>query len=169
VLPGMSNSARGTNAAPLTRAHRPSIWCQVRHNLQSLARVQDSTQWNQTCSTRTSRICFFTRWYLVELQCPFAPGISNLLLDSCSTHWTDEIETLITKLKVTLHYIPPDLTNEFQLLDQKLFAVLKAEARHLFRANLDGRMKQEAITYMIITHSILRVSAIKDAWDICTA
>jgi hypothetical protein len=47
-------------------------------------------------------------------------------------HRTDEVKATAAILGVTLHYIPPGLTGEFQPNDQRLFDLLKAQGKFLF-------------------------------------
>jgi phosphate starvation-inducible protein PhoH len=44
------------------------------------------------------------------------------------------VKQAAVKLGITLHFIPPDLTDEFQPLNRTVFGVLKVLARPLFGA-----------------------------------
>ncbi|KAH0795009.1 DDE superfamily endonuclease containing protein [Histomonas meleagridis] len=55
----------------------------------------------------------------------------HLLLDSYKVHRCQQIQILAASLKITLHFIPPGLTDQLQPLDRRVFGCLKATAKHL--------------------------------------
>jgi hypothetical protein len=55
----------------------------------------------------------------VNVRCKLAPASIHLLVDSRSAHMTDRAKGTAARLGVTLYYIPPGLTVEFQPLDRR--------------------------------------------------
>jgi hypothetical protein len=70
--------------------------------------------------------------YLARLREMMGDGLIHLLLDSYSAHRTREVRATATGRGITLHFIPPGLTDEFQSRDRVLFGVLKSYAKRLF-------------------------------------
>jgi hypothetical protein len=74
-------------------------------------------------------------------------------------------------LEITLHFIPPGLTDEFQPLDRIVFGVLKSHAKRLFherfRLNPSARRtRKDAVSDMLSAWELLGESAIETAWTI---
>jgi hypothetical protein len=75
---------------------------------------------------KTSDMC---QDYLVKLRSAMAEGPVHLLLDCYSANCTETMKQVAAKLGITLHFIPPSLTDEFQPLDRAVFGVLNAQAK----------------------------------------
>jgi hypothetical protein len=109
--------------------------------------------------------------YLQQLRDVMGDGPIHLLLDSYSAHRTIPVKATAISLGITLHFIPPGLTDELQPLDRTLFGVLKSQAKRLFherfRSNPPARRtKKDGVADMITAWGLLGQSAIDAAWDI---
>jgi hypothetical protein len=67
---------------------------------------------------------------------------TQLLLDCYSAHGSEPVKQAAAKLGISLHFIPPGLTDEFQPFDRVVFAVLKAQAKHFFHARFHLNPRQ---------------------------
>jgi transposase len=81
-------------------------------------------------------------------------GLIHLSLDSYSASQMNAIRETAASLGITLYFIPPGLTDEFQPLDWIVFRVLKSHAKRLFherfRANpYQRRTKMDAVVHML--------------------
>jgi hypothetical protein len=95
----------------------------------------------------------------------------HLLLDCYSAHRIDAVKEAAARLGITLHFIPPGLTDEYQPLDRAVFGVVKAQLKCLFHARFhlnpyERRTKQDAVADMVSAWSLLGESAIDAAWDV---
>jgi hypothetical protein len=98
-------------------------------------------------------------------------GAIQLFLDYYSAHRTEAVKQAAVKHGITLHFISPGLTDKFQRLDRAVFGVLKAQAKHFFRARFHLNLgkqgtKQHAVADLIIVWSLLGQSVIDAAWDV---
>lgn len=76
----------------------------------------------------------------------------HIILDIYSAHRSDETKEAAKELGITLHCIPACYTDLYQLLDTKIFAIIKAYIRHMLRIFLrDGKLlsKVDACQMMI--------------------
>jgi hypothetical protein len=108
--------------------------------------------------------------YLVHLREYMGVGPIHLVLDCYTAHNTGRIRKVAEQLGITLHYIPPGLTDELQPLDRKMFGVLKAKAKALFRRRLHDdpsakRTKRDGVADMIRAWENLSNTVIEEAWS----
>lgn len=104
--------------------------------------------------------------YLIGLRGAMGVGPIHLLLDSYSAHRTAAVRATAADLEITLHFIPPGLTDEFPPL-----GVLKSHAKRLFherfRLNPSAqRTRKDAVSDMLSAWELLGESAIETAWNI---
>ena len=97
----------------------------------------------------------------------------HLVLDCYKTHKSEVTRNLANFLKISLHFIPPGMTDEFQPLDRKIFGIVKAYAKNLYRQRIkngiDNITKSGACQDMIKAWDLVKDSSILDAWDIYDA
>ena len=68
-----------------------------------------------------------------------------------------------------LHFIPPGMTDEFQPLDRKIFGIVKAYAKRLYRMRIKktGKIsKKDACQDMIQAWENIDEIPIFESWDI---
>jgi hypothetical protein len=109
--------------------------------------------------------------YMQHLRNHMGPGELHLILDCYTAHRTEVIKRQAADQGITLHFVPPGLTDEFQPLDRKVFGVLKANARALFHTRMvndpfANRTKIDAVQDMINCWEHLDHDVIEDAWEI---
>jgi hypothetical protein len=111
--------------------------------------------------------------YLGKLRTFMGEGPIHLLLDSYAAHRTNAVKKTATALDITLHYIPPGLTDELQPLDRSVFGALKSRAKHLFHERFrlnpfERRTKIHAVQDMVSAWSHLGEATLVAAWEIYT-
>jgi hypothetical protein len=84
----------------------------------------------------------------------------HLLLDSYPEHRTREVRATAAGLGITLGFISPGLTDEFQTVDRVVFGVLKSHAKRLFHERFrlrpyQRRTKRDAVSDMLIAWELL--------------
>ena len=109
--------------------------------------------------------------YLDCLARHYNGELVHLILDSYSAHRTQRIINYAAMKNISLHFIPPGLTDKWQPLDRRVFGVLKAYARRLFRertefAETKGRTRPEAVQDLLAAWSRISKNLILDAWKI---
>ena len=57
----------------------------------------------------------------------------HLILDCYKTHKSEVTRNLAEILNISLHFIPPGMTDAFQPLDRKIFGIVKAHAKRMYR------------------------------------
>ena len=83
-----------------------------------------------------------------------------------SSHRTEIVKELAKNLDVLLHFIPPGATDELQPLDRRVFGVLKATARRLFRERpTESRNKRQACADLRLAWECLGVDTLEEAWE----
>lgn len=97
----------------------------------------------------------------------------HLLLDLYPSHMTESIKSDAEQLNIVLHIIPAGMTDFYQPLDRKIFGVLKAKARKLFRQRHAGDSsihgtKQEACADMVAAWESLSRYSLVSSWDLYT-
>jgi hypothetical protein len=107
--------------------------------------------------------------YLIKLSEHIGNEPFHLLLDLYSTHRTNHIKQLAVQLGITLHFIPPGMTDQFQPLDRKVFGELKAIARRLFHEGLMNnpnkiRDKASAVQDLLCAWEHVGSETVEDAW-----
>ena len=72
--------------------------------------------------------------YILELRDLYGVGVETLhiILDAFSAHISEEIREFAELNNIKLYFIPQGFTDQLQLLDVKLFGILKSIARRLF-------------------------------------
>ena len=94
----------------------------------------------------------------------------HLVLDCYKTHKSEVTKNLAKNLNMSLHFIPPGMTDAFQPLDRKIFGIVKAFAKRLYRQrikNSNGIIKKaDACQDMISAWNQIQDCSILDAWDI---
>ena len=104
--------------------------------------------------------------YLMHLRETFGDQPLHLLLDMHSSHRTEIVKELAKNLDVSLHFIPPGATDELQPLDRRVFGVLKATARRLFRERpTESRNKRQACADLRLAWECLGVDTLEEAWE----
>jgi hypothetical protein len=98
-------------------------------------------------------------------------GLVHPLLDVYSAYRTNAVRETAASLGITLHFISPSLTDEFQPLDRTVFGALKSHAKRLFhgrfRANpYQRRTETDAVADVLTALGLLTVSVIDSACDI---
>ena len=79
----------------------------------------------------------------------------HLVIDLYPAHMTEDVQALAASMNFQLHIIPAGITDIYQQLDRKIFGVVKAKARKLFRLRnqvgkpLHATKKKEACEDMI--------------------
>jgi hypothetical protein len=81
------------------------------------------------------------------------------------------VKDAAARLGITLHFIPPGLTDEFQPLDRAVFGVLETQAKRLFHARFhlnpyERKRKQDSVADMACAWPLLGESAIDAACDV---
>ena len=95
----------------------------------------------------------------------------HIILDTFSAHKAEEIIDSAKELGLVLHFIPPGLTDLYQPLDVKIFAIIKAYLKHMLRTYLrdDREMsKKEACKCMIAAWEKLPIDAVEESFDFLT-
>ena len=94
----------------------------------------------------------------------------HLILDCYKTHKSEVTRDLAKILNISLHFIPPGMTDAFQPLDRKIFGIVKAHAKRLYRQRVKASngiiTKKDACQDMISSWNMIHDSSILDAWDI---
>jgi hypothetical protein len=73
----------------------------------------------------------------------YGEGPILLLLDTYSAHRCEVTRTIAELWKIDLLFIPPGCTNLVQPLDRRVFGVLKAHARQLWREEEESASGRE--------------------------
>lgn len=80
----------------------------------------------------------------------------HVILNVFSAHKSEEIQEYVKDLSIVLHFIPSGLTDLYQHLDVKLFAIVKAYLKHIVRQFL---REDRIITRKLASQFIVR------AWE----
>ena len=97
----------------------------------------------------------------------------HLIMDLYPSHMTQQVKTDAEALNIKIHIIPAGMTDFYQPLDRKVFGVLKAKARKVFRQrhskepHIKGT-KLEACQDMVAAWEGLANTVISSAWEIFT-
>jgi hypothetical protein len=101
----------------------------------------------------------------------FPSGPLLLILDSYSAHRSAGVRAVAQLWVITLVFIPPGCTDKLQPLDRRVFGVLKAHARHLWRQQYHasgGAKTTRAMMSANLCEAWRRITegTVQDAWDI---
>ena len=93
----------------------------------------------------------------------------HLILDCYAAHRCTPVKELAKNLNITLHFIPPGLTDLLQPLDLAVFGALKAEYRAIYRFEMsqrdDKRMaKADFAAFLILAWELVSVEAVRSGW-----
>ena len=121
----------------------------------------------QTVETMTSYLAWLRG---LPQFCP-ATGELHLIIDCYSVHRSAAIRDLAEKLRITLHFIPPGLTDKWQPLDRQVFGALKSSYRSMCRRIVDAAPGQRAdkgtfALSLLTAWNALKTQTIVDAWSI---
>ena len=110
--------------------------------------------------------------YILELRDLYGVGVETLhiILDAFSAHISEEIREFAELNNIKLYFIPQGFTDQLQLLDVKLFGILKSIARRLFmeryRSNpYAKRTKKDACQDLIYAWEKLDIDTIKESFQ----
>jgi hypothetical protein len=107
----------------------------------------------------------------MKVHAEMGEGPGHFLLDAYSARRTFAVRETAASLDITLHFISPSLTGEFQPLDRIEFGVLKSHAKGLFHERFSAnpyqrRTKMDDVEDLLTAWELLGVSVIDSAWDI---
>ena len=108
--------------------------------------------------------------YLINLRLYFSDNNEiHLILDCYAAHRSEPVKEYAQLLNIILHFIPPGMTDEFQPLDRKIFGIVKAYAKRLYRMRIKktGKIsKKDACQDMIQAWENIDEIPIFESWDI---
>ena len=112
--------------------------------------------------------------YLKKLREHFGDNETiHLVLDCYKTHKSELTRNLAKNLNISLHFIPPGMTDEFQPLDRKIFGIVKAHAKKFYRKRVKNGIgnitKSGACQDMIQAWDLIKESSVLDSWNIYDA
>jgi hypothetical protein len=90
-----------------------------------------------------------------------------LSIDLYTAHWTEQVRETAEELNIEMVPIPASSTDELQPLDRKVFAPLKAKAKHEYqmgRKRGNKRGKMQACQEMIKVWDELKEHVIRSGW-----
>jgi hypothetical protein len=93
------------------------------------------------------------------------------LVDSYAAHRTDRVRQAAMQLNIRPYFIPPGAMRYLQILNRRVFGVLKTFAKHLFlwRVNQNPRRlrtKGDAVQDLVAVWENLTSTTVEAAWDI---
>ena len=108
--------------------------------------------------------------YLEKLK-EFVKKKCALIIDTYASHRTDKVKEKAAELGIELIFIPPGSTDELQPLDRKVFGVLKAYAKQLWREHYHkyegGKIDRwEIADQIIIAWNRISINTLDSAWCI---
>ena len=97
----------------------------------------------------------------------------HLIMDLYPSHLTPKIKQEASDLGIIFHLIPAGLTDYYQPLDRRIFGIIKAKARKLFRIRQKGEAnmhatKAQACQDMVAAWEGIHYTWISQAWDLYT-
>jgi hypothetical protein len=109
--------------------------------------------------------------YFDRLRTIYPDGNLVVMLDTYSAHRSEIVKEYARGLNIRLLFIPPGCTDRMQPLDRRIFGILKAHARRMWRKHYHETNGEKELRDMMVVRLLeawddIPEDAIHSAWDV---
>ena len=127
--------------------------------------------WTATSQTGWTTSDVMCRYFQLLREHLYPTGPLVVLLDTYAAHRSAATKEAAARLEIELVFIPPGCTDQLQPLDRRVFGVLKAHAREIWRAHYHQTQGAKTTRSMmaenlLISWERITPDIIESSWDI---